>query len=112
VNALAVIAAASPSTGFFLAIQIAIDAATAAGIIWVLFNVMRLLLNWPSSAPAEKLPARVTSPSPDYPKIRAMEQDLYGEWFTVDGLTECERLRPHRMRRAFEVARESDKRLR
>lgn len=42
-----------------------------------------------------------------YAYIRALEQELYGEWFTVDDLPsaeDTERLRPFKLARAFAVA--------
>lgn len=41
-----------------------------------------------------------------YAYIRELEQELFGEWFTVDGLpskADEDRLRPIKLARAFEV---------
>lgn len=48
---------------------------------------------------------------PDYRRIRQLEQDIYGEWFTVDQLPskdDEERLRPFKLARAYEVEAESN----
>lgn len=52
--------------------------------------------------------------TPDYPLIRRLEQDVYGEWFTLDGLDrrEQERMRPGKVARMFEVEQESANSLR
>ncbi len=45
-----------------------------------------------------------------YAYIRELEQELFGEWFTVDALpskADEERLRPVKLARAFEVAEEN-----
>ena len=45
-----------------------------------------------------------------YAYIRELEQALFGEWFTVDGLSskaDEERLRPIKLARSFAVAEES-----
>lgn len=45
-----------------------------------------------------------------YAYIRELEQALFGEWFTVDGLpskADEERLRPIKLARAFKVAEEN-----
>lgn len=58
---------------------------------------------------AEVLPAE-PSPQVDYPLIRRLEQDLYGECFTLNGLDprEQERMRPGKVARMFEVEQMSD----
>lgn len=58
---------------------------------------------------AEVHPAAEPIPQADYPLIRRLEQDLYGEWFTLDGLDEREqeRMRPGKVARMFEVERGS-----